>query len=124
MNGIEAHSEAMTSFAYRYQQEADSEAWMIILYPSPIEISHESDRARVAPGFSLDLLSLCSAFDEVTELSWNTTGFDSEDHDTPSIIIEGRYQEHDLYLEVRADAPDDEPVAMSLDIQNRAGITH
>lgn len=119
MNGIEAHSEAMTSLTYRYRQEAESDSWMIILYPSPIEICHESDRVRAAPGFSLDLQSLFAAFDEVTELSWNATGFDSEDHDTSSIIIEGRYQGHDLYLEIRADAPDDEPAAMSLDIQER-----
>ena len=114
---IEGH-DTMGPFGYRYRQE-DDQGWAILLYPTPIELldAAEEERTLASPGFSLDIHQLQGVFEDVHELYWNAHGFDPRGLDGPSILIEGSYENHNVYLEVLAYAPEDEPPGMQVDMQ-------
>ena len=110
---IEPHN-TMGPMGFRY--ELDEDLWVVIVYPSPIELIGESlDGTIVAPGFSLDLEQLRSAFEQLDEARWNAHSFGPYDLDGPHISIEGIYQKHNVWLQVLAEAPDDAEPGMKLD---------
>jgi hypothetical protein len=49
-----------------------------------------------------------SAFEELADVNWCSQSFGPNDNRGPRISIEGVYQGHDVYLEVLAEAPEDE----------------
>jgi hypothetical protein len=71
----------------------------------------------VDPGFSLDLNQLDDAFDDVEDYGWNA--LDLNYPEGPHIYIEGTYQGHDVYLQVLAQAPDDEQPGLKVDMTRK-----
>ena len=70
------------------------------------------------PGFSLDVQTLLSAFQEVEAVYWNSQGMGPYDDEGPRISIEGIYQGHDVWLRILAEPPEDEEPGMELDVSD------
>jgi hypothetical protein len=110
---MEAHS-AMGKMGWRYHEEDDVAA--LVVYATPVElVGGEHDGAIVIPGFSLDVQALQGVFERVTDLHWNAQGLGPGDEDGPHISIEGVYQGHHVWLQVLAEAPEDEEPGLKLD---------
>jgi hypothetical protein len=109
---------AMGPLVFRYGEEEGF--WEVILYPSPVElVGGAVDGEVVAPGFTLDLEGLRSAFEKIDAFSWNSIGF--HDGERPYIAIEGEIQGQHVYLQVLAYAPEDEEPGMKLDCTKSGG---
>jgi hypothetical protein len=109
---------AMGPLGFRYGEEDGF--WEVMLYPVPVElVGGAVDGEVVAPGFTLDLERLRSAFERVDGFSWNSLGFG--DSEGPYISIEGEFDGHTVYLQVLAYAPEDEEPGMKLDCSKRGG---
>src|SRR5205085_9272692 len=107
---------SMGPLGLRYQEEEGF--WEVQIYPTPVEVvGGAHDGELVAPGFSLNLEELRSTFDSITDLGWNALELDYPEG--PHIYIEGRFQGHEVYLEVLAYAPDDEEPGMKFDANKR-----
>lgn len=63
----------------------------------------------------MDLKALWSAFDEIVEIHWNAHPLGPHDQDGAYVAVEGRYQGHEVWLRVLAEAPEDEEPAMQID---------
>ena len=73
----------------RYREEDGF--WGVGIYPTPVElVGGAHDETLVAPGFSLDLEQLCSAFDAIVAFGWNALGL--HDPDGPHVYVEGVYR--------------------------------
>ena len=59
-----------------------------------------------------------SAFEELADVNWCSQSFGPNDNRGPRISIEGVYQGHDVYLEVLAEAPEDEGPGFKVDLLN------
>jgi hypothetical protein len=109
---------AMGPLGFRYGEEAGF--WEVMLYPVPVElVGGAVDGEVVAPGFTLDLEGLRSAFEQINGFSWNSIGF--HDGEGPYISIEGKFQGHHVYLQIMAYAPEDEEPGMKLDCSKGGG---
>ncbi|HOW71924.1 MAG TPA: hypothetical protein PKY77_15100 [Phycisphaerae bacterium] len=96
---------------YRYREEQGF--WEITIYPTPVElVGGAVDGEVVAPGFSLDLEGLQALFEEVKDFSWNVLGWP---HEGPHVSIEGICGGHEVFLQILAQAPDDEEPGAKVD---------
>jgi len=112
-NCIEAHN-AMGPLEYRYSLE--EEITELIVYPTPVElVGGAVDGAIVVPGFSLDVLTLQSAFEPVEAVSWQAHGLGPHDLEGPHLSVEGRYQGHAVWLRVLAEPPQETAPGLRLD---------
>jgi len=111
---MEPHS-ATGPLAFRWRQEGDF--WEIAVYYTPGEvIGGAEDGAVIVPGFSLHVQELISAFEKVTGASWCSQSFGPHDSRGAHISIEGVYQGHEVWLQVLAEAPDDEEPGFKVDL--------
>jgi hypothetical protein len=100
--------------AFRWGSEEDF--WNVRVYYAPGEaIGGAEDGAILVPGFSLDLMALMSVFEELTDACWCAHSFGPHDQEGPRISIEGMYQGNHVYLQVLAEAPDDEEPGFRVD---------
>jgi hypothetical protein len=108
---VEAES-PMGPLGMRYHEEYGF--WEIHIYPTPVELVGGAQDGRVVlPGFSLDLIELQAAFDEVEAFGWNALGLNHPEG--PHVSIEGVFQGHEVYMQVLAGAPEDEEPGLKLD---------
>ena len=108
---VEADS-PMGPLGLRYREEDGF--WGVGIYPTPVElVGGVHDETLVAPGFSLDLEQLRSAFDAIVAFGWNALGL--HDPDGPHVYVEGVYQGREVFLQVLARAPEDEEPGMKFD---------
>ncbi len=75
------------------------------------------DGAVVAPGFSLDLEGLRAAFASVAAFGWNALGLHGAEG--PYVFVEGVYGGREVYLQVLAQAPEDEEPGLRFDPSRR-----
>ncbi len=101
----------MGPLGYRYGEDED--CWAVDIYPTPVElVGGAMDGEVVAPGVSLDVEELRSAFERIDALAWHSLGFPSDEG--PRFVVEGMYRGCNVLLQVLAYAPDDEEVGMKL----------
>ena len=113
-NCMEPHA-ATGPLAFRWRQEGDF--WEIAVYYTPGEvIGGAEDGAVIVPGFSLHVQELISAFEKVADACWCSHSFGPNDNRGPHISIEGVYQNHNVHLEILAEAPEDEGPGFKLDL--------
>ena len=111
---MEPHS-ATGPLAFRWRQEGDF--WEIAVYYTPGEvIGGAEDGAVIVPGFSLHLQELISAFEKVADACWRSHSFGPHDSLGPHISIEGVYQGHEVWLQILAEAPEDEEPGFKVDL--------
>jgi hypothetical protein len=93
----------------------DEDAWEVTIYPMPVElVGGASDGELVAPGFTLDLERLRTAFTRLDSFGWNALGLGQ---DGPCIKLEGDFMAHELFLRVLAQAPQDEGPGAKLSVR-------
>lgn len=99
----------------RYRQMANQ--WDILIYPLPVEmIGGAHDGGLAAPGFSLDLEQLRSAFQSLTVMGWDAHGTGAENAaDGPCISAAGDVAGRQVWLRILAFAPADEEAALKVD---------
>src|SRR4051812_37831212 len=96
----------------RYREEDGF--WEVWIYPTSVElVGGAHDGAVVLPDFSLDLEQLRSAFDSIRDFGWNALGLN--DAEGPYVYVEGAYQGREVYLQVLAQAPEDEKPGLMFD---------
>jgi hypothetical protein len=84
----------------------DEDTWEVTIYLMPVElVGGAADGELVTPGFTLDLERLRTAFTRLDEFGWNALGLGQ---DGPCIQMEGTFMDHELFLRVLAQAPQDE----------------
>ena len=115
INGcIEAHS-PMGPTTWRYLMEEDLHH--LIISPTTVKlVGGKWDGEEVVPGFSLDVDSLLSLFEEIEAVYWSTQGMGPEDEEGPRLSIEGIYQGHDVWLRILAEPWQDDEPGMELDV--------
>jgi hypothetical protein len=92
--------------------------WEITVYPTPVElVGGRHDGRRVAPGFSLDLELLRSAFDAVSHFGWDALGLNCPEG--PFVWVEGAYQGWEVYVQVLAYPPEDEEPGLHVEAARR-----
>lgn len=123
-SAMEPHSFA-GPLGYRYHHDAEDEVWEVIVYPVPVSLEDGSeDGAIVAPGFTLDLMPVLDAFEALEAVYWIAHSF-PYDALSPSVAIEGRYQQHDVSVQVLAEAPEDEPPGVAVTLPSaESGTLH
>jgi hypothetical protein len=108
---VEADS-PMGPLGLRYRVEDGF--WEVWVYPTPVElVGGAFDGKVVAPGFTLDLEEMRSAFDSVVAFSWNALALNWPEG--PHVSIEGVFQGREVYLQVLAYAPEGEEPGLKLD---------
>ncbi len=106
----------MGPLGLRFREEDDF--WEIRIYTTPVElVGGAQDGAVVLPGFTLDLLELQAAFEEVVDCVWDALGLNCPEG--PYVAIEGTFQGHELYLQVLARPPEDEEPGLKVDTTRR-----
>ncbi len=111
---MEVHC-AAGPLAFRWGNEDDF--WDVMIYCSPGEaVGGAEDGAILVPGFSLDLKELMSVFEELTDVHWRSQSFGPHDQEGQHISVEGVYQGHHVYLQVLAEAPEDEQPGFKVDL--------
>jgi hypothetical protein len=101
---------------------SDDDFWEVKVYCTPGEaVGGAEDGAVLVPGFSLDLMELMSVFEELTDARWRTHSFGPHDQEGPHISVEGVYQGHHVYLQVLAEAPEDEEPGFKVDLSGPQG---
>src|SRR4051812_35886654 len=91
-DSMTAHAEP-GPMGFRFRQEDD--VWDVLIYPLPVELLGGAvDGEVVAPGFSLDVGQLRSAFERLDELHWNAHGLGMQDGEGPYLSFEGRVYGH------------------------------
>jgi len=113
-NCMQSHC-ALGPLAFRWRQEDNF--WEIAVYATPGEVlGGAEDGAIIVPGFSLNVQELMSVFEELTDVNWCSQSFGPHDNRGPHISIEGVYQGHEVYLEILAEAPEDEGPGFKVDL--------
>jgi hypothetical protein len=114
---LKAVAECMTAdspmgpLGYRYGEEEG--CWEVDIYPTSVElVGGAVDGEVVAPGFTLDVKELRSAFERIDSMAWHSLGFPHDEG--PRFVIEGVCQSRSVFLQVLAYAPDDEEPGMKL----------
>jgi hypothetical protein len=111
---MEAHC-ACGPLAFRWRSEDDF--WEVKVYCTPGEaVGGAEDGAVLVPGFSLDLMELMAVFEELTDARWRAHSLGPHDQEGPHISVEGVYQGHHVYLQVLAEAPEDEEPGFKVDL--------
>ncbi len=114
-NSIEPDS-PMGPLRMRYWEEDDF--WEIRIHTTPVElVGGAHDGEVVLPGFTLEVMELQAAFEEVVALDWNALGLTFPEG--PHVAIEGTFQGHDVYLQVLARPPEDEEPGLKVDTTRR-----
>ena len=114
-NCIEAHS-LMGPIAWHYWLEDDLNH--LVFFPRTVKlVGGEQDGLEVLPGFSMDIQSLMSAFQQVDAVFWTTQSMGTDD-EGPRISIEGIYEGHKVWLRILAEPPEDEEPGMELDVSD------
>ena len=104
--------------AFRWGE--DEGFWDVMVYCSPGEaVGGAEDGAVLVPGFSLDLRELMSVFEKLTEVHWRSQSFGPHDHEGAHVSLEGVYQGHHVYLQILAEAPEDEEPGFKVDLTKR-----
>jgi hypothetical protein len=112
---VEAES-PMGPLGLRYREEEGF--WEVWIYPTPVELmGGRHDGEVVVPGFTLDLDRLRASFDSVVAFGWNALGLNHSEG--PHISVEGIFQGREVYLQVLAQAPEDEEPGMKFDTTQR-----
>ncbi len=92
--------------------------WEVWIYPTPVElVGGAQDGAVVLPGFTLNLVDFQAAFEEVVACVWDALGLDFPEG--PHVAVEGRFQGHEVYLQVLARPPEDEEPGLKVDTTRR-----
>ena len=113
-NCMEPHA-ATGPLAYRGLQEGDF--WEIAVYYTPGEVmGRAEDRAVIVPDFSLHVQELISSFEKVTNVCWCSRSFGPHDTRGAHVSIEGVYEGHEVWLQVLAEAPEDEEPGFKVDL--------
>ena len=113
-NCMEAHC-ASGPLGFSWRQEDDF--WEISVYSTPGEIvGGAQDGAVIVPGFSLDVQELMLSFESVADLHWRSQAFGPHDNLGPHVSIEGVSQGRQVWLQVLAEAPDDEEPRFKVDL--------
>ena len=114
---LQAVAECMTAdspmgpLGYRYSEEEGF--WEVDIYPTSVElVGGAVDGEVVAPGFTLDVTELRSAFERIDSMAWHSLGFPHDEG--PRFVVEGVCQSRSVLLQVLAYAPDDEEPGMKL----------
>ena len=114
---VETVAECMTAdspmgpLGYRYGE--DDDYWEVDIYPTPVElVGGAVDGKVVAPGITLDVEELRSAFERIDSLNWQSLGLPIDEG--PRFVVEGTCQGRNVLLQILAYAPDDEEVGMKL----------
>ena len=115
---LKAVAECMTTdspmgpLGYRYGEEEGF--WEVDIYPTSVElVGGAVDGEVVAPGFTLDVRELRSAFERIDSMVWHSLGFPHDEG--PRLVVEGACQGREVLLQVSAYAPDDEEPGMRFD---------
>ena len=74
------------------------------------------DRAVIVPDFSLHVQELISSFEKVTNVCWCSHSFGPHDTRGAHVSIEGVYEGHEVWLQVLAEAPEDEEPGFKVDL--------
>jgi len=113
-NCMEPHS-APGPLAYRGHQEGDF--WEIVVYFTAGEVmGGAEDGAVIVPGFSLHVQELISVFEEVKDICWCSHSFGPHDTWGAHVSIEGVYEGHEVWLQILAEAPEDEEPGFKVDM--------
>lgn len=106
----------MGPLGMRCQEDEDfCEIW---IYPTPVElVGGPHDGEVVVPGFSLNLEQFRAIFDTAADFGWNSLGLSNPEG--PYIYIEGTYQGREVFLQVQAQAPEDEEPGLKFDATRR-----
>lgn len=113
-NCMEVHC-AAGPLAFRWGSEDDF--WEVMVYCAPGEaVGGAEDGAVLVPGFSLDVSELMSIFEELRDSHWQSHSFGPHGHKGSHISIEGVFQGHHVYLQVLAEAPEDEKPGFKVDL--------
>ena len=87
--------------------------WQVDIYPTSVElVGGAVDGEVVAPGFTLDVNELRSAFERIDSIAWHSLGFPHDEG--PRFVVEGACRGRNVFLQVLAYAPDDEEPGMKL----------
>jgi hypothetical protein len=93
----------------------DEDAWEVTIYPTPVElVGGAVDGEVVAPGFTVDLERLRTAFTRLDAFGWNALGLHGRDGSY--VYLEGDFLAHELFLRVLAQAPQDEGPGAKLSV--------
>jgi hypothetical protein len=103
---------------------SDDDFWEVRVYCTPGEaVGGAEDDAILVPGFTLDLMELMSVFEQLTDAHWRGHSFGPHDQEGPHFSMEGLYQGHHVYLQVLAEAPEDEEPGFKVDLSKpRKGL--
>ncbi len=100
----------------RYREEGGF--WEVWIYPTPMDlVGGRHDGAVVVLGFTLDLDRLRASFDSVVAFGWSALGLNH--NEGPHVSVEGVFQGREVYLQVLAQAPEDEEPGMKFDTTPR-----
>jgi hypothetical protein len=112
---IEADS-PMGPLGLRYREEES--VWEVRIYPTPVElVGGVHDGERVVPGLRLDLEQLRQEFDSIVAFGWDALGLNWPEG--PHVFIEGVFRGREVYMQVLANAPEDEEPGLKLDTTRR-----
>ena len=111
---LSVHS-PMGPLGYRYLP--DEEWWILLVYPTPVELlGGAEDGAQMVTGFTLEVRDLLAVFSDIEAIHWQTQSFGDHDLLGPHLSIEGVYQDHQVWLQVLAEPPEDEEPQMKLSL--------
>ena len=97
-----------------YRYGGDEGVWEIDIYPTPVElIGGARDGEVLDAGFSIDIEQLRGSFERIDAVMWESMGHPGGAG--PNVTIEGRYEGHEVFIQVLAYAPVDEEPGMKID---------
>jgi len=116
---METHA-ASGPVAYRGFEEKGF--WEVTVYCTLGElIGGAEDGEIVAPGFTLDVRELMSAFEKLRDVCWYSHPLGPQDKLGRHIVLDGVYQGHEVCLRVLAEAPDDSEPGFKVDLSKPRG---
>jgi len=87
---------------------ANRDEWEVTLFASSTEIvGGEWDGVLAPSKFCFDILKLGEIFEEVSSLHWQALPVDYDDQLGCHISIEGRYEDHQVWVRVLAESPEE-----------------
>jgi len=105
----------MGPLGYRYSVEEGFAE--IAVYPTPVElVGGAEDGEVVLPVFSLDLKQFLSVFSVITHVHLRTGGLTPYEEEGIHVSIEGEYEDHEVWLRILMDPPEDEEVGATFDV--------
>jgi hypothetical protein len=90
--------------------------WEITLFPGATEIVGGRHDGRVKPSpFALDLARLSWVLNDVERFHWQTHSLGDSDDLGPHVSLEGTYEDHNVWLRILAEAPEQFPIGRRVD---------